>query len=359
MNIGSLAAAIQPFVDDHQLAGAVLLAATRDRILALEACGYADLATQRPLTTDALFWIASMTKPMTAAALMMLVDEGKVNVDDPVEKYLPEFLGQMVIVEKDEEHMLLRKPRHPILVREVLNHTAGLAFSNPVESPTFDRFALRDSVRSHAMRPLLSEPGTKYLYSNAGTNTAGRIIEVVSGMAYEDFMDERLFRPLGMSNTTFWPTKGQLTRFATIYQTNADRSGLEETTLSQLAYPFNNRARHPRPAGGLFSIAEDCATFCQMVLKGGELRGRRYVSEASVREMTRRQTAPEIETSYGFCWGQDGEAFQHGGAYKTNMMIDPKKGLITVILLHLTNDWRTEAGSQVNGAFRAAAEKLL
>src|SRR5215211_5029302 len=111
-----IAAVLQPFVDRHELAGAVTLVADKDKVLSLEATGYADVAAQQPMRTDALFWIASQTKPMTAAALMMLVDEGKVNVDDPVEKYLPEFKGQMVIAEQDENHRLLKKPVHPITV---------------------------------------------------------------------------------------------------------------------------------------------------------------------------------------------------------------------------------------------------
>src|SRR6201996_4967174 len=163
----TLAAALQPFVDKNYIAGAVVLAATKDRVLACEAVGYEDLATKKPMTPDSLVWIASQTKPMTATALMMLVDEGKVSIEDPVEKHLPEFRHQKVIAYQDDEVTVLKKPQHPITVREVLNHTSGLAFSNSVETPTFDRLLLRDSVRSHAMLPLNSEPGTKYTYSNA------------------------------------------------------------------------------------------------------------------------------------------------------------------------------------------------
>jgi CubicO group peptidase (beta-lactamase class C family) len=132
-------------------AGAVVLAATEEKVLALEACGYADLATKKPMATDSLFWIASMTKPMTCTALMILVDEGKANVDDPVEKYLPEFKGQMMIGEKDDEQIVSRKPAHPIKVSEVMNPTSGLAFSCAMETPTFDQLRLRDSVRAHAI----------------------------------------------------------------------------------------------------------------------------------------------------------------------------------------------------------------
>ena len=143
---------------------------------------------------------------MTATALMMLVDEGKVNVDDPVEKYLPEFKGQWVKAEQDTDHMLLKRPVHPITVKNVLSHTSGLPFSSPLEQPTLDLLPLAARVRSYAMLPLEFEPDSKYQYSNAGINTAGRIIEVVSGMPYEQFMEQRLFQPLGMKDTTFWPS---------------------------------------------------------------------------------------------------------------------------------------------------------
>ncbi len=126
----SLAVSVQPFVDRHELAGAVMLVADKDKVLTTEAVGWADIGAAKPMQTDSMFWIASQSKPITAAALMMLVDEGKVNVDDPVEKYLPEFRGQMVVAEKDANHVLLRCPRHTITVKNVLSHTSGLPFKS-------------------------------------------------------------------------------------------------------------------------------------------------------------------------------------------------------------------------------------
>jgi CubicO group peptidase (beta-lactamase class C family) len=360
--MNTLSAAIQPFVDKKYIAGAVLLAATKDRILAHEAVGYADLEAGKPMTPDAMFWIASQTKPMTGTALMTLVDAGKVNVDEPVETYLPEFRGQKVIAYQDDEVTVLKKPRHPILVREVLNHTSGLAFSNPVETPTFDRLTLRESVRSHAMLPLHSEPGTKYAYSNAGTNTAGRIIEVIAGQAYAEFMDERFFHPLGMKDTTFWPDEEQLGRLAKVYEMNAEKTGLKESHLGQLAKPYSDRTRRAFPAGGLFSTAADCAAFLQMILSGGVAGGRRYVSEASIAQMTTKQTAEGVPNNYGFGWGtaegKDG-VYGHGGACKTSMKVDPALGLITVFLIQHNGDYPNEEAGQVSAVFTAAAEKLL
>jgi len=326
----TLTAALQPFVDNHTLAGAVVLVASKNRVLALEAVGYADIAAKRPMRTDALFWIASQSKPMTAAALMMLVDEGKVNLDDPVEKYLPEFKGQWLKAEGDAEHLLLKRPAHPITVRNVLSHTSGLPFSSPIEEPTLDVLPLAARVRSYAMLPLEFEPDTKYSYSNAGINTAGRIIEVVSGMPYEQFMDQRLFKPLGMKDTTFWPTEKQVRRLAKSYKPNAAKDGLEETTITQLRYPLTDRTREPMPAGGLFSTAADVARFCQMMLNRGELNGRRYLSEAAVAQMTTRQTPDTVKEKYGLGLSIGDGEFGHGGAYATNMTIDTQHGLVFV-----------------------------
>jgi CubicO group peptidase (beta-lactamase class C family) len=357
--MNSLATALQPYVDKNYIAGAVALAATKDRVLACEAAGYADIAARRPMTPDTMFWVASQTKPMTCTALMMLVDEGKVNVDDPVEKYLPEFKGQTVIAYSDDDVTVLKKPHHPILVREVMNHTAGLSFATPVESPTLDGLKLRESVRSHAMLPLQSEPGTKYAYANAGTNMAGRIIEVVTGQSYEDFMDERLFRPLGMKDTTFWPDDEQVARLAKVYRPNEAKIGLEETTISQLEYPLQNRYRKPMPAGGLFATAADCTKFCQMILGGGIAGERRYISEASIAQMTSKQTAAELPNEYGFGWGTEEGTYGHGGACKTNMRVNPRLGLITVFLIQHVGDWPNEEAKGTWRAFEAAAEKLF
>ena len=358
--MNTLADAIRPFVEKNYIAGAVLLAATKDRVLALESIGYADLATKRPMATDALFWIASMNKPITGTALTTLIDEGKVGLEDPVEKYLPEFKDQLVIAYKDDTTTLLKKPKHPITIREILSHTSGLAFITPMETPTLDRFELRDSVRGHAAMPLQFEPGTKYAYSNGGTNTAGRIIEVVSGQSYEDFLQERLFDPLGMTETTFWPSEAQMNRFATIYKVNAAKTGLEETPLSQLEYPFTNRRRQPMPAGGLFSVAADCAKFCQMILNGGKLNGRRYLSEAAVKMMIAKQTGDLVPDKYGLCWATDDLGhYGHGGAYKTSMFIDPKRGLIRVFLMHHASDWPNDDAKDIGPTFVAAVEKLV
>ena len=352
----TVSSVLQPFVDHHSMAGAVTLVASKEKVISLEAVGYADVAAKKPMRTDSLFWIASQSKPMTATALMMLVDEGRVNLDDPVEKYLPEFKGQMVAQEQDSEHVLLKRSSHPITVREILSHASGLPFLSAIET-RIDTHPLREAVISYALSPLKSQPGTQFSYSNAGINTAGRIVEVVSGMPYEQFMQSRLFRPLGMKDTTFWPTKKQLQRLAKSYQSNAAKTDLEETTVSQLTYPLDNRSRGVSPAGGYFSTAHDMGRFCQMILNGGTLEGKRYVSEAAIEQMSRKQTGPTLSAGYGLGWFTGEGKFGHGGAYATQMNLDPHRNLIAIFLVQQSGSFPND-GDKAFPSFTRAAESL-
>lgn len=349
-----IGAILQPFVDSHSLAGAVTLVATKDKVLSVDVVGYADVAGKKPMTADSVFWIASMSKPITGTALMLLVDEGKVNLDDPVEKYLPEFRGQMVIAYQDDATKLLKRPRHPITVKNVLSHTSGLPFRSAIEQPTLDGLPLSEAVRSYALTPLEFEPDSKYQYSNAGINTAGRIIEVVSGMPFEQFVEERLFKPLGMKDTTFWLSEEQVSRLAKSYKPNAAKDNLEEIQIGQLIYPLSDRSkRFPMPAGGYFSTAADMGRFCQMLLNGGMFEGRRYLSEAAIKQMASKQTPEGVKDSYGLGWSVSPTTFGHGGAHSTNMTIDTQRGLVTVWMIQHAGF--PGDGGKAQGAFQQAA----
>jgi CubicO group peptidase (beta-lactamase class C family) len=351
----SVAAVLQPFVDKHALAGAVTLVADKDKVLSLDAIGFTDVAAQKPMPPDALFWIASQTKSFTATALMMLVDEGKVKLDDPVEKYLPEFKGQWVRAYGDNQVQLLKKPKQPMTVRHILSHTCGLPFKSAMEEPTLDLLPLHVAVQSYVMTPLSFEPGTKlFQYSNPGINIAGRIIEVVSGMAYEKFLDKRLLQPLGMKDTTFWPTDEQLKRLAKSYKPNDDKCDLEETKITFLKYPLNDRKRYAFPGGGLFSTAAEVGRFCQMVLNGGTFQGKRYLSEKAVKQMATTQIGDPAKGGYGLGWSTHGVGvFGHGGAQATNMTIDTNRGLVTVFMVQHAGF--PKDGSKSQAAFHKAA----
>jgi len=359
---GPIARALQPFVDASRLAGAVVLVADRERVLALETVGFADIEARRPMRTDTLFWVASQTKPVTAAALMMLVDEGKVGLDDPVVKYVPEFSGLMVGPRDGQGTTPVHPPSHAITIREILSHTSGLRFLNAKDKMVIDAVPLADAVQHALLEPLLFDPGTAYSYSNEGIDTAGLIVQMLSEMPYERFLQERLFTPLGMSDTSFVPTTEQLQRLATIYRPR-EGGGLEPTRTGFLRYPLDDLRRHPAPGGGLFSTAHDMMRFCQMFLNGGVLEGRRYLSEAAVREMTKRQTAPGIAESYGLGWGVGPNTYSHGGACSTNMTVDTRRKIITVFLVQHSgfpgdvNEMHKALGDAVNEVIRAEREK--
>jgi len=315
------------------MAGAVFLVADKEGVLDLGAVGWADIEARKPMRDDTVFWIASMTKPVTAAALMMLMDEGRVNVGDPVEKYIPGFSGLQVL----QADGTLVPPSHPVLVREILSHTSGMRFLNSTDRQIIDCVPLKTSVEHALLEPLLFDPGTRFLYSNEGTDAAGRIIEIVTDMPYEQFLQDRLFSPLGMRDTTFWPNPGQLARLARTY-TAKKGGGLEETTTIHLTYPLDTPARYPAPGGGLFSTARDVCRFCQMLLHEGTFDGRTYLSKASHRRMTVKQTGPEIADAYGFGMSaSDGSSYGHGGALKTSMTVD--RGQVRVFLVQQAGDW--------------------
>ncbi len=337
--------AMQRFVDAHSIAGAVTLVARHDRVLAQSTVGFANLATHEPMRGDALFWIASMTKPMTAVAVLMLQDEGRLSVEDPVEKYLPEFKGQWRIAESSDDRRVLVRPARPITVRDLLTHTSGLS---DVAAPR-PHSTLGELVMAYAQQPLKFPPGSKWEYSNAGINTLGRIVEVVSGQPYAEFLERRLFRPLGMSDTTFWPTPAQAPRIAKSYQNQAGGAGLEETGIYFIQGGLSDRARTAYPAGGLFSTAADVARFYQMMLRDGTWDGQRLLSSAAVAQMTRTQTG-DLKTGFvdGMSWGLGFQVvkepegvtgmlspgtFGHGGAYGTQSWADPRRDLVLVMMI--------------------------
>ena len=354
--LSPVAVVLQPFVDQGSLAGAVTMVGTKDKLLDFEAVGYADLATRRPMATNTLFCIASMTKPMTATAFMMLVDEGKVSVNDPVDKYIPEFRDIMVAPVLGQSG--LQKPVHPLLIRELLNHTSGMDFAVPGENAPFDRLSLVERVRLYVKRPLLTQPGVKFHYSNAGINTVGRIIEIVSGVPYEAFMEERLFKPLGMTDTTFWPNKEQVARLASAYKANAAKDSLVEISITPAVVEkfSEDPKRCPLPAGGLFSTANNVMRFMKLIVDGGVRDGKQLVSAVAVQQMTRNETS--LPEEYGYGWKVSGGHIGHDGLYRTSMNYFPKTGLLVVFLVHQSGPWPNGGDQKILPAFNQVAERM-
>jgi CubicO group peptidase (beta-lactamase class C family) len=335
----------------------VTLVADRQRIEHLSALGQRDLDNDLPMRTDTIFWVASMTKLMTASAVMMLQEEGKLSIDDPVSKYIPEFAE-------------LKTPSGKLAnltLRQLLTHTSGLA-----EAPkdvTQQARTLADLIPSYLQKPTKFEPGTKWDYCQSGINTLGRIIEIVSGKSYEDFIHERILDPLAMKDATFFPTQQQIGRMAVPY---AMKDGaLKPATISLLPGPVGDRSHYAAANGGLFCTAPEYCRFCQMLLNGGTLDGREYLRPESIDEMTTIQTddIPKVGFIPGSAWGLgfgivrqpvgmtamlSPGTFGHGGAYGTQVWMDPVKGRIYILMLERA-DMPNSDDSIYGKAFQQAA----
>ena len=366
-----VAAAMQAYVDKHELAGAVTLVWSGDGLACHEAVGFQDLESKTPMAKDSLFWIASMTKPVTALGVMMLVEEGKLSIDDPVSKHLPEFRSQMLIKEKAAEQTVLVKPAREVTIKDLLTHTSGLVGQGPLETGALDVLTLKEAVLTYGLSPLQFEPGSKWSYCNPGINTLGRLIEVVSGEEYAKFLEKRLFRPLKMKDTTFWPSSGDLKkRLATSYKPTADGKALEPTPVKYLTEPFSNKQRAPLAAGGLFSTAGDLLTFYRMLLNGGELDGKRYISAESLKLMTQNHTGDLkagfadgmgmglgfqiVKTPTGVSGTLSAGTYGHGGAHGTQGWIDPVKKTIHILLIQRAGLQPTGDASPIRQAFHEA-----
>jgi CubicO group peptidase (beta-lactamase class C family) len=362
---------MEQFVGSNIISGAVTVVARRGEIVALDAVGESDIASHRKMRADDLFWIASMTKPMTTVAVMMLKDQGKLSVDDPGEKYLPEFKSQWMIAQKSATEMTLARPSRAVLIRDLLTHTSGLG---DLPAPRAN-CSLAELVMAYSQQPLKFSPGSKWEYCNSGINTLGRIVEVVSGKPFATFLQERLFDPLDMEDTTFWPTRSQVRRLVKSYEPGPNNRSLEETGIFFIKGELSDRTRTSFPAGGLFSTARDVTRFYQMMLSEGSWTGKKILSPEAVAQMTRTQTS-DIKTGFvdGMSWGfgfavekesvgimrmMSPGTFGHGGAYGTQSWADPKKDLILVLMVQRAKLPNADASPMRDSFQDAAASAML
>lgn len=263
--------AMRQMLAREEVTGAATVVVTRDEVLHAAGTGLADLGTRRLMTVDTVCWIASMTKPVTGVALLMLQDEGKLNVADPVARYLPEFAA-------------LRTPSGQpanLTITQLMNHTSGLGEATGPAAAAARTLA--DLVPVWVAAKMKYEPGEKWQYTQSGINAAARIVEVVSGQRFDVFLQQRLFDPLGMRSTTFYPGEAHRARMAAGYARNKQTGRLEPATPRS---DYGTRDKPPLGNGGLYSTASDYARFCRMLLNRGSLDGQRYLSEAAYRVLT-------------------------------------------------------------------------
>lgn len=356
---------MQKAIEAREISGAVTAVATKDKVLHLEATGLADVEGKKPMTPETLFWIASMTKPVTGVAVLMLQDEGKLKVSDPVAKYIPEFANLKTPSGKPAN----------LTIAQIMTHTSGLGEA-PREAGAKAR-TLAELVPLFANVPMQFEPGSKWSYCQSGINTAGRIVEVVSGMPFDAFLQKRLFDPLGMKNTTFYPVRKPAAELVTAYRKDPKSGALEATPPRP---DFGAEGRPPLGNGGLFSTAPDYMRFGQMLLAGGTLEGKRYLSPEAMKFLTTVQTG-DLPTGFfqsaeygnrgaNYGWGigtcilrepHPGVAemlspgtFGHGGAWGTQAWMDPVRGVAFILMVQRANFPNSDA-SDVRRAFQNAA----
>jgi CubicO group peptidase (beta-lactamase class C family) len=361
-----IATTLQRDIDDKRIAGAVTLVVRRGKVAWFKAQGMADREASKPMPTDAMFLICSMTKPITSTAVMMLYEEGKFLLDDPVSMYLPEFKNAKVFVKPASGDPYSIPATKEITIRDLLRHTSGITYQWQEElGPIYEKAnvasgllqydgTIGDSVERLAALPLLFNPGEKFEYS-LGIDVLGRLVEVVSGKPLDEFFRTRIFEPIGMKDTYFFPPDSKLSRLATPYTYYPDKglNRFPDTPIREGSFVYSGdyASRGPKKlfsgGAGLVSTAMDYARFCQMMLDEGKVGNTRLLSRKTVELMTHDQLG-KISTDMGFGLGFGIEgvkeplselgsvgSFNWGGFFYTGFSVDPKEQMIVVFMAQL------------------------
>ena len=335
-----ISSAMEAAIAAGEINGAVTLVSSAEEILHWKAHGYADLAKTKPMKPDTIFWVASMTKLVTAASVLALKDDGKLRIEDEVAKYLPEF--------KDLRTPSGRLARLTLL--QLLTHTSGLTEA-PADVSRSAR-TLADLIPSYVAKPTQFEPGTQWRYCQSGMNTLARLVEVLSGQPFETFVSERFFHYMQMNDTTFYLTEEQAARMAEPYARNKATGALEPRPIPIVNGSLTSRDRPPLGAGGLFTTAPDFERFCEMLLNDGIYGARIYLRRESVMLMRQSHTAG-IEGVFapmlGHAWGLgcavveepqgvtamlSPGTFGHSGAFGTQSWMDPTRKAVLILMVH-------------------------
>jgi CubicO group peptidase (beta-lactamase class C family) len=346
--LATLRGELQKFVDQKKIAGAVTVIGRKGHLASVEVVGARDVEAKKPMEIDTVFRIASMSKIATTVGIMILEDDGKLSVDDPVEKHLPEFRGQRLISKATGDTYTLADPERPVTIKDLMTHTSGFNCSLPAGFADLygkRNRPLAEAVVGFSQHPLITPPGKVWKYCGPGFDTLGRIIEVASGKPFEKFLDERVFRPLGMKDTTFHPSAAQRARLAIIY-------GNEKEVISRA--PRQDFAPenviYPAASGGLFSTALDYARLAQMLADKGSFAGKKILRPETVAKMASVHFtyADKVGFTPGLGMGLGVQvvmtpkevtemlppgSFGHGGAWGTQTWIDPRNELYFVLMI--------------------------
>jgi CubicO group peptidase (beta-lactamase class C family) len=371
----------------REIAGAVTLVARRGGIAHFKAHGMSDVEAKRPMRTDTLFRIASMTKPITSVAVMMLYEEGRFLLTDPVSLYLPEFKEMKVLPPEGSPGAAPAPAKRPITIRHLLTHTSGLTYHwNRRLGPALkqagithgliqDEGTLREKMKILATLPLLFHPGERFEYG-LSTDVLGCLVEAVSGMSLDEFFRRRIFEPLGMDDTHFFLPEEKVSRLAAVYR-RGEGSPIERLpegpvteeagTVYSASYPYQGPKRYFSGGGGLVSTAGDYARFAQMLLNGGELDGVRLLSPKSVELMTMNHVGGlDVDFGFGLGFGVTRDErdlrelgsvgrYGWGGFFYTDFFVDPQEELIGVFMAQL----HPSGGLRLHEKFRVLATQAI
>ncbi|MEO8592615.1 MAG: serine hydrolase domain-containing protein [Candidatus Solibacter sp.] len=368
--LARIAPRMKEFVDAGNTAGVVTLVARHGHVASLDAVGFQNLESKTPMKTDSIFRIMSVTKPVTCAGVMVLVDQGRLSLLDPVEKFIPEFKGIRVnpCGTRNGFDCQLTPAQRPFTVLDLMTHTSGLGEAGGGRGGATPNSRAELIATSAQRMNLIFQPGTAWSYTNFGIGVLGRIIEVASGKSFDDFMAERILSPLGMKDTSFDVPAAKAGRVATVYTTEngkltpLDRSQIRSGGISS-------------PDSGLLTTAADLARFLQMMLNKGRLNGRTVLSAAAVETMTVSHTGtlaagytPGNGQGFGFevvreplgmfRYASIG-TFEKAGFYRTYVWGDPAKDLLGVILMQRnTGGYQADVADEVNVFMAMAAAAI-
>jgi CubicO group peptidase (beta-lactamase class C family) len=375
--------AIGRHIDAHDISGAVTVVARKGRLAQLEAQGLMDIDTKTPMSKDTLFWIASMSKPITGVAILMLMEEGKIRLTDPVSKFIPEFRGMKVAVMQDRPAgapplapstapLFYTVPAtREVMIQDLLSHVSGLVSGGAASAAELAKVArkpgetLADYIPRLGATPLDFQPGSRWSYSpGAGFETLGRIVEIVSGQTFDRFLRQRIFDPLGMKDITFHPAEGQLPRVTTMYH-RANNALTKVDTSARM-----NNTSYFSGAGGLMSDAEDYLQFGEMLANGGQLNGKRLLSPKTVELMSSifaPDTLPGRAKGRGFGLSVQvisdpiaantrisNGSYGWDGAFGTHFWVDPKEKIVGILMIQTDNPNR-----ELNGDFESAVMQSI
>ncbi|MBR3220811.1 MAG: beta-lactamase family protein [Kiritimatiellae bacterium] len=329
--------ALQKYVDSGELPGAVNVF-YKDGVQETCCIGYADVDAKRPISLDDVYMQCSQTKGFCGVTIAMLVEEGKITLDDPVSKYLPEFKELWVEKKNEDGSRTLVKAKNELTVRMVMNHTGGFPFELPngiAMGGWSRRMPLRSVAATAASQPIAFEPGTKAQYSNVGIDIGAAVVEIVTGKRWEDFLKERVLEPLGMKDSGFWPTDAQLARKIELYEIKDGQPAQWQKQADWMQRPYNDDRVFSSAGAGLWTTARDQLKFYKMLMNlGVGENGVRILKEETVKSILAVSTRPKGKTADGKDFGgyslglsapvtdSDDAWFGHGGAWGTNCSVN-------------------------------------